>query len=91
MIASILSRAVAIAILSIPAGYLLQEIDDRDWRVIQEYSQPELMAYLESERVPSHLVAVLVVFLVGCGFTACVELLAWLLRQFAFRGTEPTT
>jgi len=88
MVALVLSRVVAIAILSVPVGYLCQVIDNRDWDVIQDYSHGELLAYLESARLPGHFTAVLVVFLVGCGVTACVELLAWLLRS-PFRKREP--
>ncbi len=89
MVALILSRVAAIAILAIPVGYLLQEVDDRDWQTIQDYSHEELMAYIESIRLPSHLVTILVVFLIGCGIIACVEVLAWLLR-LPFRKREPT-
>ncbi|MEX2310434.1 MAG: hypothetical protein WD738_22900 [Pirellulales bacterium] len=80
MLALILSRVAAIAILAIPVGYLIQEIDDRDWQTIQDYSHEELLAYLESARLPSHVVSIAVVFLIGCGVIACVEVLAWLLR-----------
>lgn len=80
MVALILSRVAAIAILAIPVGYMFQEIDNHDWQTIQDYSRAELMAYLESVRMPSHLVAILLVFLIGCGVTACVEALAWILR-----------
>jgi hypothetical protein len=89
MVALILSRVAAIAILAIPIGYIFQEIDNRDWKTVQDYSHAELMAYLESVRLPSHLVTILVVFLVGCGIIACVEVLAWLLR-LPFRGRRST-
>jgi hypothetical protein len=80
MVASILSRVAAIAILAVPIGYIVQEIDNRDWSTIQDYSHEELMAYLESVRLPSHMVTILLVFVIGCAVIACVEVLAWLLR-----------
>lgn len=49
MAGMILSRIVAIAILAIPVGFVLQEIDDRDWRTIQKYSHAELLAYISSQ------------------------------------------
>ena len=89
MVGLILSRVAAIAILAVPIGYIFQEIDDRDWETIQDYSHAELMAYLESVRLPSHLVTILVVFLIGCGVITCVEVVAWLLR-LPFRGRAST-
>jgi hypothetical protein len=76
MVASIISRAIAILILSVPAGYVFHETDNRDWQVIQGYSHDELLAYLESALLPSHLATIIMVFLVGCGTVACVEALA---------------
>ncbi len=84
MLAQVISRVLAIAILSVPVGYVCQEVDDQDWKVIQEYSHAELLAHLETMRLPGHIVAIIVVFLVGCGVTACVELVAWVIR-FPFR------
>jgi hypothetical protein len=88
MAASILSRVLAIALLAIPAGYVAQETDNRDWQMMQEYSRSELLAYLELIRMPSHLAAIVVLFLVICGVTACVESLAWLIRWLAFRANK---
>lgn len=62
MKSSILSRVVAVALLTAPLGYLL-EVDKQDWGIFRRYSHSELL-----------------IFLVGCGFIACVELLAWLLQ-----------
>ena len=89
MIAHILSRIFAIALLAVPVGYVCQEVDDQDWAVIQDYSHAELVAYLESVRLPGHLVTILVVFLVACGVTSCVELVACVLR-YPFRERERT-
>jgi hypothetical protein len=83
MVAAIVSRAVAILILSVPVGYVFYEMDSRDWLTIQEYSHEELLAYLESVLIPSHVVAIIIIFLVGCGIVACVEVLAWTLRRLA--------
>ena len=63
--ASILSRVIAIAVLTVPVGYLI-EVDQHDWRVVQKYSHSELL-----------------VFLVLCGVTACIESLAWICRRVA--------
>jgi hypothetical protein len=91
MLAAIVSRAFAILILSVPTGYILYEMDNRDWQIMQEYSHEELLAYLESVLVPSHLVAILIVFLVGCGTVACVEALAWTLRRLTLGSGTPVT
>lgn len=87
MIAQVLSRLVAIVLLSVPAGYVFQEIDNRDWEVIQEYDHSELLAHIQSCRLPSHFVTIVVVLLTGCGFTACIEVVAWLFR-YPFRNYQ---
>jgi hypothetical protein len=60
---AVLSRVVAVALLTPLVGYLLEESNNRVWEVIQYYSRSELL-----------------IFVVGCGLIACVEVLAWLLR-----------
>lgn len=86
MATSIVSRALAILILAIPAGYIVHELDTHDREVIQSYSHEELLAHLESMRLPSLIVTIMVTLLVGTGFTACVETIAWLLRFLLTRG-----
>jgi hypothetical protein len=60
---AVLSRVVAVALLTPLVGYLLEERNSRVWEVIQYYSRSELL-----------------IFTVGCGAIACVDVLAWLLR-----------
>jgi hypothetical protein len=68
---AVLSRVAAVALLTAPVGYLLEESHNRVWEVIQYYSRSELL-----------------IFLVGCGVIACVEVLAGLLRWPFTKGTS---
>jgi uncharacterized membrane protein AbrB (regulator of aidB expression) len=69
---ALLSRVVAVALLTPLIGYLLEESHNRVWEVIHYYSRSELL-----------------IFLVGCGVIACVEVLAWLLRLPFTKGSSP--
>ena len=84
MLSSIISRAVAVVIIALPTGYFVQEMDTRDWQLMQAYTHSELLVHLEAVRLPSRTATIFMTVMVGLGFTACVEALAWLLRRATF-------
>ena len=84
MLSSIISRALAVLILALPTGYIVHDMDTRDWQLMQTYSHSELLVHLEAVRLPSRTATIFLAVMVGLGFTACVEVLAWLLRRATF-------
>lgn len=80
MVLESVSRFVMILIVALPTGYVFQEIDQRDWQILQEYSREEFLAYHASIKMPSHAVAMFVVTAVVAGATAIIEIGALLIR-----------
>ncbi len=81
MVAQVISRIIAVLLISIAVGIMVYDSDQADGIAQDAYSDLELRADLAANRLPSRELTVFYMTIVVGGSTILVEGISWLLRR----------
>jgi hypothetical protein len=79
---TVIARVIALAVVSVPAAWVMQGWNAADRERYHTLSHEALVAYLESYQIMSFLGNYFTVLLVGGLFIAVVEGIAWVILRF---------